>query len=80
MKYLLLVPAGLLLATGIVLMYYSFGWDGGPLNQDIGGVGFSGLDNLALQWGSSFSFGLVAAGLLAMVWLNANAWKHTDGY
>ena len=26
MRYLLLVPAGLLLGTGIVLMYYAMGW------------------------------------------------------
>jgi len=80
MKYLALVPAGVLLASGILLLYYSFGWDGGPLNQDIGGVGYSGLDNLALQWGADFSFGFIAFGLIIMVALNANAWKHTDGY
>ena len=28
---------------------------------------------------SNYSFGLIAMGLLAMVWLNSGAWKHTEG-
>ena len=60
--YLLLVPAGLCLGLGLVLLYYSYGWDVAHLNQDIGGAGFSGLDNLAPQWGLDFSIGFIVLG------------------
>lgn len=78
--YLLLVPAGLCLGTGIMLLYYSFGWEGGHLNQDLAGAGFTGLDNLGLLSAADISFGLIVLGLISMVALNANAWKYTDGY
>ena len=78
-RYLALVPAGLCVGLGIVLLYYSFGWEASYLNQDLAGAGFTGIDNLGAMWGANYSFGLIAMGLLAMVWLNSGAWKHTEG-
>ena len=75
-----LLASGLMIGFGIVHLYFSFGWEGGPLNQDFGGVGFSGLDNLSLLPASNYSIGMIVAGVIDMVWLNANAWKRTDGY
>lgn len=80
MRYLLLVPAGLLLGTGIVLMYYAMGWEQSHLNQDLAHVGFSGLDNISLLWAADLGPPLIVAGLCLMVWLNSTAWKYTDGY
>lgn len=78
--YIGLVPAGLLLGTGLLLLYYSYGWTVGPLNQHIGLAGFTGLDNLGPQPLIGASIGCIVLGLAMMVGLNANAWKHTDGY
>ncbi len=81
-----LIGAGVLLGTGIVGLFYSFGFDAGqesyrtPLNTDFAQVGFSGLDNIGLLTAGEFSIGLVVAGLLIMVVLNASAWKSTGGY
>ncbi len=78
--YLLLVPAGVCVGAGIVLLYYSFGWDQGWLNQDLAGAGFTGLDNIGPLPAVNYSIGLIVLGVVAMVFLNANAWKYTDGY
>lgn len=72
---------GLCLALGFVLLYYSFGSSvPGDLNGNFHDVGFSALDNIALKPAADFSFGLLAAGALTMVFLNATAWKSTGGY
>lgn len=78
--YLLLVPAGLSVGAGAVLLYYSVGWEQGPLNQNLAGAGFTGLDNLGALWAMDFSVGLIVLGVVTMVALNANAWKLTGGY
>lgn len=81
-----LIGGGLLLGTGIVGLFYSFGFDAGqesyrtPLNSDLTAVGFSGLDNIGLLSIGEFSIGLVVAGILTMVVLNSGAWKSTGGY
>jgi hypothetical protein len=81
-----LIGAGMLLGTGIVGLYYSFGFDAGqesfrtPMNSNLTEVGFSGLDNIGLLTAGEFSIGLVFAGILAMVILNRTAWKSTGGY
>ena len=78
--YLFLVPAGLCLGFGLVMLYYSYGWSVGPLNQNIGQAGFTGLDNLGPTGSIGLSIGSIVLGLAIMVGFNANAWKHTDGY
>ncbi len=79
--YMLGLPiGGLLLGTGIVNLYYSFGWDSGPMGQDFSGVGFSGVDNISLLPSAEFSIPLVVMGVLILVGLNATAWRHTGGY
>ena len=71
---------GLLLGTGIVNLYYSFGWDEGPMGQDFSGVGFSGVDNIGLLPAAEYSVPLIVMGVMILVGLNANAWRHTGGY
>jgi hypothetical protein len=79
--YTALLPiGGLLLGFGLVSLYYSFGWEGGPLNQDLAGVGFTGLDNIGRLGAADYSIGMVVAGVITMVFLNAGAWRKTDGY
>lgn len=76
----LFVVGGLCVATGIIHLYYSFGFSDGPLNQHIDKVGFTGLDNLALQPSGDFAIPFVLVGLCCLVIANATAWKETDGY
>lgn len=78
--YLLLVPAGLSVGAGVVLLYYSVGWEQGDLNQNLAGAGFTGLDNLGALWAMDFSLGFIVLGVVTMVALNASAWKLTGGY
>ena len=77
--YLLLVPAGLSVGLGVVLLYYSFGWEVGYLGQHISQAGFTGMDNIGPLSAVDFSIGFIVLGLVTMVFLNANAWKYTDG-
>jgi hypothetical protein len=78
--FALLIVGGLSLGTGIINLYYSFGWTGGDLNSNLRLVGFSGLDNIGALPDSSFAVPLVVIGGLCLILANANAWRHTDGY
>ena len=40
----------------------------------------SGIDNLGLLPAADYSIGLVVAGVLVLVVLNAGAWRRTGGY
>ena len=71
---------GLCLGYGIVNLYYSMGWGGGPMGQDFTGVGFSGIDNLGLLPAADYSLVFIAAGIAILVSLNRVAWRHTGGY
>ncbi|MCB9685239.1 MAG: hypothetical protein H6738_06540 [Alphaproteobacteria bacterium] len=76
-----LLAGGLVLGFGIRSLYWSFGWGGGEcLNCDLRKVGFDGIDNLGLLPAADYSIGLVVAGVLILVVLNAGAWRRTGGY
>jgi len=76
----LLIFGGLSDGTGIIRLFYSFGWPGGSFQSDFRAIGFSGLDNIAMLPPGNYSFGLIALGLICMVLANATAWEETDGY
>jgi hypothetical protein len=76
----LLLFGGLCLGTGILNLYYSFGWEGGDFNSDFGQVGFSGLDNISLLPAADFAIPMVVVGALCLIVANATAWRETDGY
>ncbi|MEN0062976.1 MAG: hypothetical protein AAGA48_12555 [Myxococcota bacterium] len=78
--WLLLIPAGLLLGFGIIILPWSFGWEGGCLNCDFEGIGYSALDNLGPLPAFNLAPGLITLGVLLLVILNSQAWKYTDGY
>jgi hypothetical protein len=85
---ILLIVGGLCIGAGMINMYYSFGWAQGttnsnariPMNTDVAGVGFSGLDNISLLSSSALAIPLVAVGIFMMVIANRTAWRQTDGY
>lgn len=68
------------LGTGLMLLYWAFGWEGGSLNSDFSYIGFSALDNIALQSGAEIAVALVVVGLVCLVFGNATAWRETGGY
>ena len=80
MHLLLLIAGGLLLGTGLLNLYYAFGWEGGDLNSNYALTGFSALDDIGLLPGGEFSISLVVVGALCMIIANATAWRRTDGY
>lgn len=75
-----LLAAGLVLGFGLLSLLWSFGSPTGPINQDFATVGFTGNDDLWLLPPADYSFGLIVAGAMFMVLLNATAWKRTGGY
>jgi len=80
-KYVaLFLVGGLCTGSGILSLYWSVGWDGGPLNSNFAEVGFTGIDNIALLGMADFGIPLLAAGILFLVLANAFAWKETKGY
>jgi hypothetical protein len=76
----LLIGGGLCLATGILNLYYSFGWIGGDMNSNFAQIGFSGIDNISPLPMADFAIPMVAVGAAMMVFANAIAWRETDGY
>lgn len=76
----LLLAGGLMTGTGLLNLYYSFGWVGGDLNSDFTQVGFSGLNNIGLLPTSTWAIPLVVVGALTLVLANATAWRETGGY
>lgn len=75
-----LLAAGISLGFGLIGLLFSFGYEGGPINQTLSEVGFSAIDNLTFLSAADYSFGFIVFGALVMVVLNATAWKRTGGY
>jgi hypothetical protein len=76
-----MIAGGVILGFGIRSLYWSFGWAGHEcMNCELDQVGYSGLDNLGLLPAADYSIGMVVAGLLVLVVLNAGAWRRTHGY
>ena len=78
--YLLLLLGGLLLGTGLVNLYWSFGDPNNDLNGNAAEVGWSALDDISLLPSADLAIPLIFAGVGTMVFLNARAWRYTGGY
>lgn len=90
MHLILLVVGGLLLGTGILNLYFSFGF-GLPesvpahdvrdldYNQHLDIVGFNGFDNLAMLDTGFWALPLVITGAILLIVANATAWERTEG-
>jgi|JI7StandDraft_1071085.scaffolds.fasta_scaffold1113343_1 hypothetical protein len=71
---------GLSLGTGLLFLWYSFGWLGGDMNSDFEQIGFSGLDDISLLSTGEYAIPLVVIGALCLIFANATAWRKTGGY
>lgn len=81
LKYAFGLPGGgLILGFGILLLWYSFGYEGGAMADHLSDIGSSGLDNIGMLDAADFSIGMIIVGALTMVFLNARAWRDTGGY
>ncbi|MFK7928860.1 MAG: hypothetical protein AB8H79_11780 [Myxococcota bacterium] len=80
MHLALFMVGGACLGTGIILLYFAFGWPEGPLNSDFAQIGFNGLDNISIMPGAEISVALIVIGIVSMVFANATAWRETGGY
>lgn len=78
--YLLLLLGGLLIGMGVVSLYFGFGHPDTDLNGDMQIMGYTAIDNIRFMSPAFVGFGLVAAGAATLVFLNARAWRYTDGY
>jgi hypothetical protein len=85
---ILLIVGGICTGTGLLNLYYSFGWAQGqsssnarvPMNTDLSALGFSGLDNISLLSSSTLAIPLLIVGVAMMVMANSTAWRQTGGY
>lgn len=75
-----LLGGGLTVGFGAVALYYSFGYAEGEMAQNLDRLGASGLDDIGLLGAADYSIGLVIIGALVMIFLNAGAWRRTNGY
>lgn len=78
--FFLFLLGGLCLGAGLLTLYWSFGWPGGPLNSNFALVGFNGLDNITALDPSDYSIPLVVVGLSCLIFGNSIAWRYTGGY
>ena len=76
----LFLIGGLCTGTGILNLYWSFGWPGGVLNGDFKTIGFDGIDNIAILPTADLAIPLLVVGVACVVMGTATAWKETDGY
>ncbi|TNE92875.1 MAG: hypothetical protein EP330_00400 [Deltaproteobacteria bacterium] len=70
---------GLTTGFGIMGLYDSFGWVGGPLNSDFAQIGFTGIDNISRLAASDWSIVLLVVGVVTLVITNSRAWRDTVG-
>lgn len=85
LPYALGLPgAGLFVGVGVLSLWYSFGYEVDGVQRsmadNLSNLGASGLDNLSLLDAADYSIGMVVAGALVMIFLNATAWRRTGGY
>ena len=77
----LFIFGGVSLGIGILFLFWSFGFDGGAINQNISSVGYSATDNIGFLPSSDIvAIPLIVLGLFSMVFGNATAWRSTGGY
>ncbi len=76
----LFLLGGLCVGSGLMTLYFSFGWPEGMLNSNFAKIGFSGLDDIVALGASDFSIPLLVVGLVCLIYGNAIAWRHTGGY
>lgn len=80
----LFIIGGLCTGTGILNLWWSFGYADAPLTDNVSmhldKIGNTALDNIGLLETADFSIPLVIVGVACLVIANATAWKETDGY
>lgn len=71
---------GVLCASGIMSLLFSFGADYGDFNQALSAAGFDGMEDIRTT--SFFPLTVFCLGLGApiLIGLNATAWRKTGGY
>ena len=80
LHFILLIGGGLCTGTGILNLYWSFGWEGADINANNAEIGFNGIDNFQLLAAADYAIPLLVVGLFSMIIANATAWKRTGGY
>ena len=80
MHFGLFIFGGLCVGTGLLNLYYSFGWSGGDLNSNFAQVGYTAMDNISLLPSADVSLPLIVIGALSLIFANATAWRETGGY
>ena len=80
MRTVLWIVGGLLCATGIMTLLFSFGAPYGDVSTSIAQAGWDGIDDIAVTGRAKLAFGCLFLGIPILVGLNATAWRKTGGY
>lgn len=79
-RTLMWIVGGILCATGILNLLFSFGAPYGDMSTGIAAAGFDGLGDVGPNDRFVVSVICLGLGLPTLVALNATAWKKTGGY
>jgi hypothetical protein len=79
-RTLLWITGGVLVATGMISLYYSFGTPWGDMAENLTQVGWDGVADVQSFPAITVALFGLGLGIPLLVGLNATAWKETGGY
>lgn len=79
-RTLLWITGGVLVATGMISLYFAFGTPWGPIAENLSNTGWDAVADIELKPAFFVAIGTLGLGIPLLVGLNATAWKATGGY
>jgi hypothetical protein len=79
-RTLLWILGGVLCATGIMSLLFSFGTPWGDISVNLSQTGWDAVGDVGPTPVATFAFLCIGLGAPILVALNATAWKSTGGY
>lgn len=80
MRTVLWIAGGLLTATGILTLLFSFAAPYGDFSTSIAQAGWDGIGDIGFTDKAKFAFFCLIVGAPTLIGLNATAWRKTGGY
>jgi hypothetical protein len=80
MRTALWILGGLLCASGILTLLFSFGADYGDFSTSLSQAGWDGIGDITTTTKAKYAFACIGLGAPILIALNATAWRKTGGY
>jgi hypothetical protein len=74
------IAGGVLCATGILTLLFSFDSGGADIALSLDRVGFDAMGDVGPNGNFVYAAACIALGLPTLVYLNATQWRNTGGY